>query len=81
MTRQWTEPDGSYAVVEETVRVQLREAWERGLATAPHGVHALADSGAPAAFDAIMTEVSMYADAVVHYWRDRVPAPGKQASE
>ena len=79
MTSEQEDARAACAAVEETVREQLREAWQRGLDTAPHGVNALADAGAPDAFDAIMTKVNWYAAHVAAYWRDRVPAPGKQA--
>lgn len=79
MTSQWTAPMVAHAAVEGTVREQLRAAWERGLDTAPHGVNAQADRGAPAAFDAIMTTVDSYVAAVITYRLDQEQTAGKQA--
>lgn len=55
--------------LDAAVREQLREAWERGLATAPHGPNALADAGAPAAFDKVSRCADDYAAAVADTWR------------
>jgi hypothetical protein len=50
--------------LEAVVREQLREAWERGLAAAPNGPGALADAGAPGAFQLTVDAAFAYADAV-----------------
>jgi hypothetical protein len=55
--------------LDAAVREQLREAWERGLAAAPHGPGALADAGAPAGFAAIARAADDYAAAVADTWR------------
>jgi hypothetical protein len=55
--------------LDAAVREQLREAFERGLAAAPHGPGALADAGAPAGFGAVSRCADDYAAAVAATWR------------
>jgi hypothetical protein len=50
--------------LDAAIREQLREAWERGLATAPHGVNALADQFASNAFSCIEWHVDDYVAAL-----------------
>jgi hypothetical protein len=50
--------------LDAVVREQLREAWERGMETAPHGVNALADKGAAGGFRAVERAVDDYLAAV-----------------
>jgi hypothetical protein len=54
-------PAQARAVLDAAIRVQLREAWERGIATAPNGPNSRADAGAGAGFDAVAKAADDYA--------------------
>ena len=71
MTHVILTPDAARTALSATIRHQLREAWERGMETAPHGPHALADRGAPAAFEAIMRDLDDYVTAITSRWREK----------
>ncbi|HTM85002.1 MAG TPA: hypothetical protein VL179_08885, partial [Mycobacterium sp.] len=72
MTTYPMTPAAARTILEAVIRKQLREAWQRGMDTAPHGVNALADKGAPAAFDAIAAAADNHAAAIA---ADRAPFP------
>lgn len=75
MTRVVPTPAMAHAALAATVRYQLREAWERGMATAPHGIHSLADDDAPASYRAIMAAVDELTTAVATVWAARNGCP------
>lgn len=75
MTRIVPTPEMARTALAATVRYQLREAWERGMATAPHGVHSLADDDAPVSFRAIMADADRLAEAVATVWAARNGCP------
>lgn len=56
-------------LLDAAVREQLREAFERGLAMAPHAATALTDAGAPAGFAVVSRAADDYAAAVADKWR------------
>lgn len=61
--------DEAHRALNATIRTELRAAWQRGLDTAPHGVNALADTGAPASYAAIMTAVHRYIEQItIDHW-------------
>lgn len=69
-------PAAARTVLDAVIREQLREAWERGMDTAPCGVNALADTGAPDAFGAIALAADNYAAAIAAaHAGDGMPAP------
>ena len=68
MTHIILTPETARSILTDTIRVELRGVWERGLDTAPQGVHALADKGAPAAFETIMAAADDLAAAVAALW-------------
>lgn len=57
--------------LDAAVREQLSEAFQRGLAMAPHHPGALADAGAAAGFNAVADAVDDYAAAIAGNWRER----------
>lgn len=61
---------------QDVIRTELRGTWERGMDTAPHGVNALHDKGAPQAFEAIMEAADDLAAAIAALWsaKGRPPA-------
>lgn len=65
--------------LEAVIREQLREAWERGFATAPHGASALADSGAPGAYRITLDAAFRYADALAEQKVNRMTREQLQA--
>lgn len=71
MTRIIFTPESARTVLEDVIRTELRGTWERGMDTAPHGVNALNDRGAPAAYEAIMEAVDDLVSAVVSLWREK----------
>ena len=75
MTHVILTPDAARTALGATIRHQLREAWERGMETAPHGPHALADRGAPVAFEAIMRDIDDYVTAITSRWREKEYPP------
>lgn len=75
MTHVILTPEAARTALQATVRYQLREAWERGMETAPHGIHSLADDGAPASMAAIMAAVDDLATAIVTLWAARNGCP------
>ena len=79
MTHVILTPDAARTALSATIRHQLREAWERGMETAPHGPHALADRGAPAAFEAIMRDADDLAAAIAALWSSRGCPPAVDA--
>jgi len=72
MTTYPMTPAAARTILDAVIRKQLRETWQRGMDTAPQGVNALADNGAPAAFDAIAAAADNYAAAIA---ADRAPFP------
>ena len=75
MTHVILTPDAARTALGATIRHQLREAWERGMETAPHGPHALADRGAPQAFEAIMRDADDLAASIAALWSARGGPP------
>ena len=68
MTHIVLTPETARSVLADVIRTELRGTWERGMDTAPHGPHALADRGAPAAYEAIMTAADDLAAAIAALW-------------
>lgn len=64
--------DEAHTALTAAVRTELSAAWQRGLNTAPHGVNALADTGAPASYAAIMTAVHRYIEQITQDLWERV---------
>ena len=75
MTRIVLTPEAAHNALAATVRYQLREAWERGMAAAPHGVHAPADDDAPVSYRAIMAAVDELTAAVATVFAARNGCP------
>jgi hypothetical protein len=62
-----TSPAEARAAPGAAVRLELREAWERGIATAPRGLNSLADAGAAGAFDAVAKASDDYAASLARF--------------
>ena len=71
MTHVILTPETARAVLEDVTRYQLREAWERGMETAPHGPHAMHDRGAPRSFEAVMAAADDLAASIAALWSAR----------
>ena len=79
MTRIIFTPDSARTVLEDVIRTELRGSWERGMDTAPQGVNAMYDRGAPAAYNAIMESVDDLVSSVVSLWREKGCPPAVAA--
>ena len=71
MTHIILTPETARTVLADVIRVELRGSWERGMDAAPHGVNALADKGAPAAYETIMEAADDLAAAIAALWSAR----------
>ena len=71
MTHIILTPEVARTVLADVIRTELRGTWERGMDTAPHGVNALADKGAPAAYETIMGAADDLAAAIAALWSAR----------
>lgn len=68
MTHIILTPETARSILADTIRTELRGTWDRGIDTAPQGVRALNDRGAPAAFETIMTAADDLAAAIAALW-------------
>lgn len=68
-------PEAARTALGAVIRYELREAWERGLETAPRHPNALADVSAPQSYDAITLAVDAYMAAIDNWWRRRRGCP------
>ena len=71
MTHIILTPQTARSILADVLRTELRGTWERGMDTAPHGPHALADRGAPQAFETIMEAADDLAASIAALWSAR----------
>ena len=79
MTHIILTPETARSILADTIRTELRGTWERGIDTAPQGVNALSDRGAPAAFETIMTAADDLAASIAALWSARGGPPAADA--
>ena len=75
MTHIILTPETARTVLADVIRVELRGTWERGMDTAPHGINALSDRGAPQAFETIMEAADDLAAAIAALWSAKGSPP------
>lgn len=71
MTHIILTPETARTVLADVIRTELRGTWDRGMDTAPHGINALNDRGAPQAFEAIMEAADDLAASIAALWSGR----------
>ena len=79
MTHVILTPETARTVLADVIRTELRGTWERGMDTAPQSVNALADRGAPAAYETIMGAADDLAAAIAALWSAKGCPPAVDA--